>query len=173
MSTTTRTIVIRRGRSGDLAFLDPIDASGAETFERYGAPLADGSPPAPPGHWAAVLASGLLWIAEDAEAGPVGFLAAARTDDALHIEQVAVRDDHQQRGLGRRLMQAAIDWARGERLAAVTLTTFRDIPWNAPFYATLGFVEPAPEAMPAHLVAHLAEETERGFTGRCGMRLVL
>lgn len=162
-------VAIRPGRPGDLAFLDSIDASSAETFTRAGQPLADGSPPAPPGHWAAVQAAGLLWIAEDAEAGPVGFLAAERTDGALYVEQVSVRFGRQQQGLGRRLMRAAIDWARRNGLPAVTLTTFRDIAWNAPFYASLGFVELAEDAMPAHL----SDEAVRGFEGRCGMRLAL
>jgi GNAT superfamily N-acetyltransferase len=173
MSTIASTITIRPGRTGDLAFLDPIDASGAETFARYGQPLADGSPPAPPGHWAAVLTSGLLCIADAADAGPVGFLAGERAEGGLYVAQLNVAMQHQRQGVGRRLMLAAIDWARGERLTAVTLTTFRDIPWNAPFYAMLGFVEPPPNALPAHLVAHLADEAARGFTGRCGMRLAL
>ena len=30
-------------------------------------------------------------------------------------------------------------WARSHGYGAVTLTTYRDVPWNAPFYERLGF----------------------------------
>ncbi len=166
-------VAIRPGRPTDLPRLDPIDASGSETFDRFGQPLADGSPPAPPGHWAAVLDAGLLWIADDAQAGPVGFLAGELVEKDLYVEQVTVVIERQRQGLGWRLMQAAIDWARAEGLRSVSLTTFRAIPWNAPFYASLGFVELTPGAAPAHLAAHLADEAGRGFTDRCAMRLAL
>jgi hypothetical protein len=36
-------------------------------------------------------------------------------------------------------MQATIEAARVRALAAVTLTTFADVAFNAPFYRTLGF----------------------------------
>ena len=52
------------------------------------------------------------------------------------------------RGLGTALLQAACDWAMAEGLPAITLTTFRDVPWNAAFYRRHGFVEltePGPE----------------------------
>jgi predicted N-acetyltransferase YhbS len=166
-------IVIRPGRPGDLPALAAIEDSGAETFTRHGQPLADGSPPAPPDQWASALADGLLWIAEDAVDGPVGFLAGELADGGLYIAEVDVVMARQQQGLGRRLMQVAIDWARESGLAAVTLTTFRSIPWNAPFYARLGFVELDAAAMPPKLAATLADEAAHGFEDRCGMQLVL
>jgi hypothetical protein len=39
------------------------------------------------------------------------------------------------------LVNAVCDWATAEGLPAVTLTTFRDVAWNGPFYAKLGFRE--------------------------------
>lgn len=166
-------VVIRPARASDLPALNAIEQSGAETFARYGEPLADGSPPTPPGHWEAVLAEGLLWVAADPTDGPVGFLAGERLDEGLLVAEVDVRETHQQRGIGRRLMQAAIDRARADGLADVTLTTFRHIPWNAPFYRSLGFVEIEPDALPASLAAILADEASNGFEDRCAMRLAL
>jgi GNAT superfamily N-acetyltransferase len=164
-------VLIRPGRAEDLPALDAIEQSGAETFTAFGQPLADGSPPAPADQRERVLAQGLLWVADDAAEGVIGFLAAEITDDGLYVEEVDVLMQRQKQGHGRRLMQAAIDWARGRRLPAVTLTTFRSIPWNAPFYASMGFVEletPSP-----HLAATLANEVANGFEDRCAMRLGL
>ena len=166
-------VAIRFGCLADLPRLDPIDASAAESFARAGQPLPDGSPPAPPGHWASVLAAGLLWIADDAECGPIGFLAGELADGGLYIGQISVAFEHQRRGLGRRLMRTAIDWARGEGLAEVTLETFRRVPWNGPFYASLGFRELAPAELTEHLAQAIALQVSHGFTDRCAMRLEL
>jgi GNAT superfamily N-acetyltransferase len=168
---TPTDVAIRPARSADLASLGAVEDSGAETFTAFGKPLADGSPPAPPDQWAKALADGLLWVADDPAAGVIGFVAGELTDDGLYIEEVDVLMARQRQGHGRRLMQVAIDWARSERLAAVTLTTFRSIPWNAPFYASMGFVEL--DAPTPHLAKTLANEIASGFEDRCAMRLAL
>ncbi|HEX3920417.1 MAG TPA: GNAT family N-acetyltransferase [Caulobacteraceae bacterium] len=165
--------VTRKARPADLLCLAAIEDSGVETFAAYGQPLADGSPPAPPDQWARALDDGLLWVADDEEHGVIGFLAGELTGDALYIEEVDVLMQHQRRGHGRRLTEAAIVWARANGLGSVTLTTFRAIPWNAPFYASLGFSELAPAQLGAHLAAVLAAEAASGFEDRCAMRLAL
>ena len=38
-----------------------------------------------------------------------------------------------------KLVLQVCDWAAGNGYASVTLTTFRDVPWNMPFYERLGF----------------------------------
>ncbi|RUQ46321.1 GNAT family N-acetyltransferase, partial [Corynebacterium pseudodiphtheriticum] len=50
---------------------------------------------------------------------------------------------------------------------AVTLTTFKHVPWNAPFYTRLGF---KPETDP-RLAQILADEYAHGFEpgSRCAM----
>jgi GNAT superfamily N-acetyltransferase len=164
---------VRPAMRADLALLPAIENSGAETFARYGEPLADGSPPAPPGHYEQVFANGLIWVSENGDGQVVGFLAAQRVESALHVEEVDVLIEHQGRGHGRRLMTQAIDWARGQSLEAVTLTTFRHIPWNGPFYASMGFAELSAPGLPERLADILAEEASRGFENRCAMRLSL
>ena len=47
---------------------------------------------------------------------------------------------HGRQGIGTRLVHTVIDWARSRRFENLTLMTFRHLPWNAPFYAKLGFV---------------------------------
>ena len=43
------------------------------------------------------------------------------------------------------MIEAVCEWVRANGHAVITLTTERDIPWNAPYYARLGF-EILPEA---------------------------
>jgi GNAT superfamily N-acetyltransferase len=68
---------------------------------------------------------------------------------------------HQRQGIGRRLMQAVIDRATGERLTNLTLTTSCETPWNVPFYRSLGFVVLDEDALPLHLADTLAREGSR------------
>ena len=65
-------------------------------------------------------------------------------------------------------------WARASGLAAVTLTTFRDVPWNAPFYRRVGF-EVVDDPTPGLAAVRAAERAEGldGFGPRVAMRLVL
>ncbi|GAA2004193.1 hypothetical protein JL107_18325 [Nakamurella flavida] len=37
------------------------------------------------------------------------------------------------------LADVALVWARGRGLERVVVTTYRDVPWNAPYYRRLGF----------------------------------
>lgn len=75
----------------------------------------------------------------------------------------------QGRGIGRALLSTAADWARANDLEALSLTTFRNVPWNAPFYASFGFREWDPDAAPASIRASLAHEAALGLEDRCAM----
>jgi GNAT superfamily N-acetyltransferase len=44
-----------------------------------------------------------------------------------HIEEVSVHPDHGRRGLGRRLVETALAWARTAGHLRITLTTFREL----------------------------------------------
>jgi GNAT superfamily N-acetyltransferase len=71
--------------------------------------------------------------------GVVGFMLMEELDGAAHIEELSVHPDGQGRGLGTALLDAAAGWAAERGFSAVTLTTFRDVPWNRPFYERRGY----------------------------------
>ncbi|MBS0297776.1 MAG: GNAT family N-acetyltransferase [Proteobacteria bacterium] len=164
---------IRPTRPEEAALLPAIERSAGEAFRVYPdlAWLADGDD-LPAEHHALRIAEGLSWVAVDAADAPFGFLIAERFEGALHIEELDVRQDRQGRGVGRALLRHVIAWARAEGLHAVTLTTFRDVAWNAPFYAREGFELLEGEAIDARLQALLVAEADRGLKpeGRCAMR---
>ncbi|RAK68849.1 GNAT family N-acetyltransferase [Phenylobacterium kunshanense] len=122
--------------------------------------------------WVPHLRAGTLWIAE-ADGQPVGFLAARVEDARLHIDELDVDRSYQGRGVGRRLLATAIDWARDHGVGRASLTTFRSIPWNGPFYASLGFREWSDDEIPPTIRQALAEESARGLPDRCAMVMVL
>ena len=113
-----------------------------------------------------------FWLAL-ANDHPVGFILAEAHATSLFIVELSVHLDWQGKGIGRQLINAVADHAREGGLSSLTLTTFRDVPWNAPFYARLGFdyvTELTPE-----LRQKREDETAHGlaFDSRCAMRLPL
>lgn len=70
---------------------------------------------------------------------PVGFASVEIVDGAAHIWQLSVHPSAGRQGRGSGLVTAVCEWAAREGFAAVTLTTFRDVSWNGPFYSKLGF----------------------------------
>jgi len=105
----------------------------------------------------------------DADGETVGYLAASVSEDRLHIDEVDVLRGHQGQGIGRRLLQTAADHARRLGLQRLSLTTFRNVPWNAPFYASFGFREWDPAEAPASIRQMLSYEAAKGLENRCAM----
>jgi hypothetical protein len=98
---------------------------------------------------------------------PAGFAGLVRLDGRLHLEQISTNAAQGRRGIGTRLLRAVL--ARGE---PVTLITFRDIPWNAPWHARLGFTELPAAHWGPELAAHWQTELDAGLE-RLGPRLVM
>ncbi len=69
----------------------------------------------------------------------LGFVRVGVIDGRAHLEQLSVLPAVMRRGIGSALLSAALDWARAAGYPAMTVTTFADVPWNAPFLATRGF----------------------------------
>ena len=92
---------------------------------------------------------GTLWVALFGEI-PVGFaLVEMLAEDLPHLEEIDVTPLHSRRGLGTVLMHSVLEWVKRAGHQQITLTTFRNVPWNMPFYSRLGFVEiPAHELRP-------------------------
>lgn len=100
-----------------------------------------------------------------------GFLVAEPFRRELHIWEMDVAPAFQRRGIGAGLVRAAQIDAINTGFKALTLTTFRDLAWNGPFYVRLGFDEVT--ALDAHLrlAGELANEVDDGMPAdrRCAM----
>lgn len=105
----------------------------------------------------------LLWVAGDRDGIPVGFAYVEKLGECWHLEELDVHPHHQKQGLGSALVRKFCDRARELGIPAITLTTFRDIPWNAPFYEKLGFVAIALPECSVELQALVRSEHQRGL----------
>jgi GNAT superfamily N-acetyltransferase len=72
---------------------------------------------------------------------PRGCARLVNVDGLAHLEQLSVHPTVMRQGLGTALLLGAVAWAAERGYPAITLTTFRDLPFNGPFYARQGFVE--------------------------------
>ncbi|GGK72869.1 N-acetyltransferase [Planomonospora parontospora subsp. parontospora] len=106
---------------------------------------------------------------------PVGFAMFGWIDGNVHLDQLAVHPDHGRRGAGGRLVEAVCVHAASVGSAAVTLTTFRDVPWNGPWYRRRGFAVLDPAEWGPEMAALVAHERELGIelAPRVVMRRVL
>jgi GNAT superfamily N-acetyltransferase len=108
-------------------------------------------------------ADGRLWVALENDA-PIGFaLVAVLAPGRPHLEEVDVHPDHGRRGVGAALVRAVLEWAARSGQRELTLTTFREFAWNAPFYARLGFDEIAATDLDPLLAALVRDEASRGL----------
>lgn len=127
---------IRPARPDDMPLLPPLEAAADTMFDA----LAIGPLPGP-GTVEAFFAALVVLVAGDP---PVGLCRIDALAGGAHLEQLSVHPDHARRGIGRALLRAACEWARAAGYPELTLATYRDVPWNGPFYASEGFVEVGP-----------------------------
>jgi GNAT superfamily N-acetyltransferase len=85
----------------------------------------------------------------------MGFLSAVEVDNELHIQELSVGQHFQGQGTDRKLLFTAVAHARDRALYGLTLTTFRDLPWNEPFYQRLGFETLSPAQLGPRLATVL------------------
>ena len=157
---------IERAAPWHVRFLPDIESQAARLFDGHEVPdqvIADSTDAE------AFLRSqqdGLLWVAlsPSSRGEPVGFALVELTDAGAHLEEMDVHPSHGRRGVGSALVRAVCAWAKTRGLREVTLTTYRDIPWNAPLYARLGFERDVSEsraALPASATTLTASFEER------------
>ncbi|WP_460483436.1 GNAT family N-acetyltransferase [Comamonas humi] len=116
---------------------------------------------------------GLLLAAFTEDREPAGFAGATVLDGWLHIGEMDVHPRWQRQGLGRRLLEALLARGRARRLAGASLTTDRLAPFNARFYASLGFQRVPAGAGPAHLAMLLEQEALRGMNPQRRVAMIL
>ncbi len=156
-------VVLRSATAADTDTLQRIErdaafafASVSETAFCLGLPVRDA------GEHAGAQNRGLALVCER-DGGALGFLLAIPLDNRAHLLEIAILQSHQRLGAGRTLIEAFHHWGKTAGFTEATLTTFRNIPWNAPFYARLGYIVIDVGADRPELLTLIAEEKQAGF----------
>ena len=101
------------------------------------------------------------WVALH-DGAPVGCAIAGRIAEFLHLKELAVDPSYGRNGLGSALLAATYAHAVEHNYTGVSLSTFRNVPFNAPFYSARGFAELAQASAPAELRAQFFQEVPHG-----------
>jgi predicted N-acetyltransferase YhbS len=136
MSPATR---IRPATPADFAALQDIERSAGQAFRAIGMPEIADDDPFTVAELTRYQQAGRAWVTVAADDHPIAYLVADPVDGNLHIEQVSVHVGWSRQGLGRALIEHAAGVAVAAGQPALTLTTFTEVPWNAPYYQRLGF----------------------------------
>lgn len=153
---------ILRARPQELRWLAEIEIAAAAMLVGH-APESVLNETTSEQEFKAAQSEGRLWVALMDDL-PVGFVhVELLAHSEAHLKEIDVHPDHGRRGLGTRLVEVACEWATNAGYADITLTTFRDVRWNMPFYASRGFEVMPPNELSAELLLIVADETRRGL----------
>ncbi|KAH6676574.1 putative acetyltransferase [Halenospora varia] len=166
---------IRGARPSDIPLLEHVERSAAEIFRAVGLDHLPDGDMMNPSVLAKMAAMNHLWIAVNDWDQPIGFLGGHDIDGKFHLAEVSVAHEFQGRGVGRALMATMVEQTQREGYKAITLTTFRSVPWNGPWYRKLGFSEMDEKNVGHHYLSILENEAEHGLdrSSRCVMQKLI
>ena len=154
---------VRDAHPDELDFLREIERRAGLRFEELDMGEVAAFPPRPLPELRSALEAGLLWVADVTSVGATGFALARRLTASLHLEELSVLPAHGRRGIGAGLVRHVAESAAALGYRRVTLATFRDVPWNGPFYERLGFRALADNELSDELMAVRRAEAEAGL----------
>ncbi|GAB3481542.1 GNAT family N-acetyltransferase [Nocardiopsis coralliicola] len=154
------TVAVREMTAADEAEVVRVSLAADRMFADAGLDLPEDDPREMLAHVRGAEGFSAVLVAGDP---PVGLAALVELDGAAHLEQLAVDPAHGRRGIGSALLRAACAHAAAAGFSRLTLTTFRDLPWNAPFYAARGFAELPAENWGPGLAAQWRAEEQAGI----------
>lgn len=157
--------IIRAARAQELAQLHALERAATEMFRetKHSWVVEDG------GYdeqmyqdW---FENGAILVAEW-QGEPVGFASAEEVDHQGFYALLCVHPAHANRGLGRRLTKAVQEWCSARGYTSLTMTTFPDVPWNAPIFERMGFRIMEDAELTPGLLEIRREEAESGLNPR-------
>lgn len=136
------TVTVRPATAADIPRMHEIEDSAGELFEGWDLIALDTMALVAVTDHLAAIEAGLSFIAE-VDGRAAGFIMGDMHGADAYLHELDVDTAYQQKGAGAALVKAFIAAAKRQSAGAVYLSTFRAPPWNAPFYARLGFSEVA------------------------------
>jgi len=133
---------LTRANAEDASAITRVHLASNELFRDTGLlPLSELATHVPEHVIVGAVRAGFVFVVRSDRGEPVGFALSRPVDDTLYLDQVSVDPAHGRRGIGRALVERTAEEARAVGFRSVTLSTFRDLPWNGPFYRSIGFRE--------------------------------
>lgn len=163
---TSSDYTIRLAKIEDLVHIPAIEAEAAKQFQPYAAQLEISidllSGLTPMTFLKRAQSEKRIWVGV-VDTRPVGFIVAKFLQESCFIVELDVLPAYGRRGLGSALVERCCEAARLRNHTQITLTTFRYVPWNIPFYRQCGFEILPLERCHYELRAIVQHEARYGF----------
>jgi GNAT superfamily N-acetyltransferase len=102
-------------------------------------------------------------VAVDADGTFPGFVMFEPQPARIYIQELDVLTSHAGRRIGAALIEQVAQLARSRLLMQLVLSTYREVPWNAPYYRRLGFRAMEEAELDAALIARRDAHIARGL----------
>ncbi len=133
--------MIRRPRPNEIKLLPQIENEADLRYARVGLRRVIDMPPASLASLEHARRHGMLWVAVSRFDQPIGFALMKLRGGTAWLDQLSVLDRWQRQGHGAALIGRSVEMARALGFDSLYLSTYRGVPWNAPFYERRGFRE--------------------------------
>ncbi len=131
--------MIRAAVPADAETMLAIEVAAGRQFADVGMGFVADADPGTVEELLEYMRDGRAWVFADEADRPIAYLIALWVDGYAHVEQVSVHPDVAGRRIGAALVEHLAGWARERGAPALTLTTYAEVAWNAPYYERLGF----------------------------------
>lgn len=146
VSESTSGVTIRLGQPADIDAIRAVELAAGELFRSVGMDqIADDAPP-DRRLLRRHIENKQLWVALVANQ-VAGYCMALPLDANAHLDQISVDPQFGRRGLGAALVSKVVRWSQSIGAGHLSLFTYADVPWNAPYYRSLGFRAVDPSAL--------------------------
>jgi GNAT superfamily N-acetyltransferase len=145
--------MIRAPRPDEIRLLPQIENTADRRYARVGLWRVLSMPPASLASLEHGRRRGMLWIA----ASPFN-----RVGGKAWLDQLSILDGSQRRGYGAALIDRTATTAGALGFNTLYLSTYRDVPWNEPYYMRRGFVEVPRAEWPRAFRVQFAVENSHG-----------
>lgn len=132
-------VLIRTAKETDYLLLPDVEVDAAQAFRDFGLDEPADYEPASATSYLNLPKNSAVFVADHQDRMVIGFVTLMPVDGQAYLKEVSVRRAFAGQGVGRQLIASAISWARQNLYQQMTLTTFADLPFNAPFYRKIGF----------------------------------
>ena len=158
---------VRLAEFSDIPYLPEIERAAASLYQDYVTSLGLTKTlferVTPSDYLQRAQRDGRLWVAALGNGMLIGFALVAILNESAHIAELNVLPRYGRKGVGSALVRTVCTWAADAQLSSVTVSTFKDILWNAPFYRHLGFHAMNPTDLSPAYAQLVRSEEKRGL----------
>ncbi len=131
---------IRLASDEDFQHLPAVEDAAGDVYLDIGYDDIAAMPATPATEYPPIFENGGWVLVAVTDTGQIiGYCANEKNSDVLYVKELSVHKDFAKQGIGTKLLNKTIEEAIARHFKSIFLLTFKDVPFNAPYYARFGF----------------------------------